>query len=557
MAQGVHPFTMHTGLPPRGKHTSLRLAVLGGGAAAREFLIHLVELGVEADSVSMSVFEPRPELGRGIAWTAESAPVMANMRLDTLGPSYPQYDLLQRILKDLKHPEAEVEYPTRNAVGVALDERWRRTAEQMPANWKLEHVHANAVDVEREGATATVQCDDGSRYPGFDGVILATGNLSEKRPTELPENVRLVDGWDVAAIEAIEPDCDVLIKGAGLTAIDATLRLLHAGHVAGRGSIVWQSRSGTLPFVRPQQLKLEPGFLSCDALCPFVERLRAKGKRLHLATLWDLFVLEMRSQSVKQRGRFSAGTDLEGFLALLERSRDPHRGLQFLEEGIAGAKEFSLWFSVAKLFDEYTIPPLWNALEDSEKRLFLDEWRREYDRYFEPMPADNARRLKQWIDDGSIQMLRGELRVETNPHSVRILFDPTLEDALGRTPAEQLQQRYSRGFDVLIDAGGIPANLDCLDSVLMANLVRRGLLTPCVVGDGADAPRLGARMDWSTGAVVGDDGQPSPWLYALAGSISVGAHWYTNSFMAASASAQRTAAAIVLQRAGLDPSWGP
>jgi hypothetical protein len=535
---------MLTGLRPLRTAPGIRLAIVGGGAAAREFFIRLIELGAHAVPVFISVFEPRPVLGRGIAWTRERAPVIANMRLETLGPSYHQYDLLQRILRDLEHPEANAEYPTRNAVGDALDERWRRTAVLLPSRWKLDHIRAKAANVMRQGSTATVLCEDGSDHRGFDIVILALGNLSEKRPPDLPANIRLVDGWDVAAIESIPPDCDVLIKGAGLTAIDATLRLLHGGHVTGRGSIVWQSRSGTLPFVRPQQLKLDPGFLSCDAICPFLNRLATQQTPLRVSTLWHLFALEMRSQKVKQRGRFAPGTDFDAFLALVEKSRDPHKGRQFLDEGIAGADSVSLWFSVAKLFDEYTIPMLWNALPDGEKALFLADWRREYDRYFEPMPADNARRLRQWIADGSIQMLRGELGVQADPDSGKVLFDTRLEDALGETPSAQLQQRYCRGLDFLIDAGGISSDLDKLDSPLVANLVRSGLLTSRKLRGASDLPGLGARIDWSTGAIIAADERPSDWLYALAGSISVSAHWYTNSFMAASVSAQRTAADI-------------
>jgi hypothetical protein len=81
-----------------------------------------------------------------------------------------------------------------------------------------------------------------------------------------------------------------------------------------------------------------------------------------------------------------------------------------------------------------------------------------------------ASRLRQWIADGSIQMLRGQLGVQADPRSGKVLFDAGLEDALGETPSAQLQQRYCHGLDFLIDAGGIPVAIFlCGDRIRVAS----------------------------------------------------------------------------------------
>ena len=371
----------------------LRIAIIGGGAGAREFVIRFLDLGAHSIPVSITAFEPRATFGRGIAWSQEQAPVLANMRVETLGPSYHQYDLIEQLLRDIGHPEATQEYPTRNAMGMALDERWRRKAETLPEHWRYEHVRKEVVDIEWDGKTATVTTDDDECYRAYDLVILALGNLTPKPSKAFGDGVRHVNGWDVEKIRSIPSDCDVMIKGSSLTAIDATIRLLDCGHRADNRSIVWQSRSGTLPFVRPRQLKLDPDFITMDALEAFTKRLARRNARLTLEALHQLFEHELRSQSKKQEGRFAAGTDYEGFMAMRDRFRDPAKGREFIEFGIKGADTYCLWYSVAKLFDEYVIPFVWNSLADEEKAEFLEGWRRDFDRYWAPIPLTNGREL--------------------------------------------------------------------------------------------------------------------------------------------------------------------
>src|SRR4051794_21155592 len=88
------------------KDRRFHLCVIGGGAGAREFLIRFLEAGACDFPVCVDVFEPRNVLGRGIAWSAEKTPVLANMRVETLGPSYQEYDLIQSLLSGIGHPEA-------------------------------------------------------------------------------------------------------------------------------------------------------------------------------------------------------------------------------------------------------------------------------------------------------------------------------------------------------------------------------------------------------------------------------------------------------------------
>ena len=96
----------------------------------------------------------------------------------------------------------------------------------------------------------------------------------------------------------------------------------------------------------------------------------------------------------------------------------------------------------------------------------------------------------------------------------------------------------------MVDAGGIPSNLSELDSPLVQKLVEKKYLTPFSIlqTNGLQHRGLGARIDWLTGAVLDRSDRPQDWLYTLAGSLTSGAHRFTNSYLAVSLSAKRVVA---------------
>lgn len=525
----------------------LNVAIVGGGAGAVEMIIRLLEAGGGDIPITFTIFEPRDKLGRGIAWENETDSLIANMRLETLGPSYPEFELIESLLCAMGHAEAGAEYPSRNAMGDALDRRWSDKQKDFPQHWSWRHERKEVVDLEWNGKMATVIFRSGAKG-GFDLVVLAIGNVPAKRDPHLPDSVRVINGWDGPAFKQIPADSDALIRGAGLTSIDATIRLLEQGHHRGRRSIAWHSRSGELPFIRPKQLKnLAPIYLDYANLYALIDQLKRQGKRLRLRQLKSLFKLEMASQKVNMAGKFEPGTDYQGFLNMYNLFRGPTKGIHFLRHGIASANYFSLWFSVAKLFDEYTIPLVWNALDDADKVVFLQKCRRDFDRFWAPIPVVNGRRIKDWLEDKTIQLLRGSIVYQADQATGKILFDRQLEDPLGTLSKQDLQERYADGFDVLIEAGGIPVDLAKLDSVIVENLCKRRYLLPYKLHDPkADSPlSLGAKIDWYSGAVLAKDDKPHGWLFSLTGSLTAGAHRFTNSYLAVSASANRVATTIM------------
>jgi len=530
------------------------IAIIGGGAGAREFIIRFLEAGGIGLPTRFVIFEPRATIGRGIAWSDNLTPFLANMRIETLGPTYHEFDLIQKLLQQVGDPDGDLEYPSRRAVGRALDHRWQQKLDQlMGGKDPTTHVRetAIAIDWDAKSQSASVRCGDGSCHAGFNLVVLALGNIPTKCPPNLA-GASVIGGWDFAAIGAVPPASDVLIKGSGLTAIDATMHLLENGHSDNNRSIVWHSRSGALPFIRPKQIRLNAAMFNYQSLSLIIDSLRKQGKDLTLNRLLWLFELEMRNQTNENKGQFAPFTDLQGFRRCLNVCRDPSNGRDQIKEGIIGAGSQSLWFSVAKLLDEYTIPLIWNALPDAEKAQFLMTWRRDFDRFWAPIPVVNGQRIDEWLTKGTIQLLRTQINYEWDARTRKFLWDDRLEDPLGEVQKDALRSRYQAGFDVLIDAGGIASDLDILDSPLVADLLHKGLLTKYVLETDVTPAgetrkmSLGAKIDWATGALLNDNGEPHGWLYTLAGSLTVGAHRFTNSYLAVAASADRTAKHLFL-----------
>src|SRR5690606_37202768 len=94
--------------------------------------------------------------------------------------------------------------------------------------------------------------DDGFRVHLANGssasarrVVLAIGNASRPLPGYLQHpGMRLVEAWDYAAVQGIDPDASVCILGSGLSMVDAALSLAACGH---RGPTHVLSRHGLMP----------------------------------------------------------------------------------------------------------------------------------------------------------------------------------------------------------------------------------------------------------------------------------------------------------------------
>jgi uncharacterized NAD(P)/FAD-binding protein YdhS len=123
-------------------------------------------------------------------------------------------------------------------------------------------IHGEAVDLEERPEGARVHLRDGRIVEGS-RVVLALGNLPGeypiKRPLPFYHGQRYVHiPWENDALAGLSGDEDILLVGAGLTAIDVLVRAEAGGH---RGVIHALSRNGLRPLVHQPAAPWPPLFL--------------------------------------------------------------------------------------------------------------------------------------------------------------------------------------------------------------------------------------------------------------------------------------------------------
>ncbi|UVK55324.1 FAD/NAD(P)-binding domain-containing protein [Mesorhizobium sp. AR02] len=232
-------------LPPARR---LRVAIIGGGFSGAALAWHLAQAH-RPERLSVSVIEPRPALGGGLAYSSEEPSHRVNVpavRM-SMAPDDPQH--FARWLADsgeLEHDRDAIwkngdAYPRRRVFG-------RYVAEQLAPHLDsgtVRHVEGQATQVIREanGAGWTVQTSTG---PGAaDIVVLAATHPTPAIPVALASLAEapgfVADPYAASALAGIGPEASVLIVGSGLTSADMVAELDRRGH---RGHILALSRRG-------------------------------------------------------------------------------------------------------------------------------------------------------------------------------------------------------------------------------------------------------------------------------------------------------------------------
>lgn len=226
----------------------LRVAIIGGGFSGAAVAWHLAQLH-RPERISISVIEPRPLLGGGLAYSSEEPSHRVNVpavRM-SMAPDDPQH--FARWLTgsgELEHdPDAIWKngdaFPRRRVFG-------RYVAEHLApylGSGLVRHVEGPATRVTRDASGAGWTVHTSSGLVAADIVVLAATHPQPAIPaalihlTEAPGFI--VDPYASAALAGIGPDASVLIVGSGLTSADMVAELDRRGH---RGRILALSRRG-------------------------------------------------------------------------------------------------------------------------------------------------------------------------------------------------------------------------------------------------------------------------------------------------------------------------
>lgn len=302
------------------------ILIIGGGLSGTMLAVQLLR---HPGQRKILIIEPRPELGRGEAYSAVELghTLNGNAARMSVDPDNPG-DLTQWLTEHIAAggwPESAEQdvpvselFPPRGLFGTYVQQRLAE-ARSIGAQHgsSVEHVVAEVVDLQVDGDGASLTLNDGQRLRGA-RAVLATGMFPAARTPQKSSsglNAAALDPWDVAAMRRLDPQSTVLIIGSGLTMVDAVVSLEQAGH---RGPIEVFSRHGLLPHVRrqppawadflgedqrirtPRQLLHELRRHCRDAIAQGIDwQAPLDTVRVHIARLWSQATDVQRRQFVR------------------------------------------------------------------------------------------------------------------------------------------------------------------------------------------------------------------------------------------------------------------
>jgi len=249
----------------------MRIAIVGGGASGLLTAVQLVRHGFKG---RITILDPHPELGRGLAYSTDFDGHLLNVPAGKMSalPEEPE-DFLEWLRAKQWPGAAPGAFAPRRLYGEYLGELLERHRHRTDA--QIEHERAEVDGLETRGATVSLRLHDG-RMLEADAVVLALGNPASGPGLDLPAT-GMEDRWQSSPWlgEALRVRRDgerILLLGSGLTAVDAVLALNgQAGQVR-----VWMlSRRGILPQVhRPGATAAQLPPLQERSLCGITRELR-------------------------------------------------------------------------------------------------------------------------------------------------------------------------------------------------------------------------------------------------------------------------------------------
>ncbi len=423
--------------------------IVGGGLSGTLLAMQLLRL---PGARRIVVVEPRPELGRGEAYSATELGHTLNGNAARMSVEPEDSDDLTRWLQayiadggwpesDKQHvPVAEL-FPPRGLFGLYVQQRLAEAlAIGEPNGSSLSHVRDEVIDLQTLEHGVRVTLKDGSQWQAG-AAVLATGMFAAARTAQRDSsglNAAALAPWNVEALRALPTDARVLIIGSGLTMVDALESLNQAGH---RGPIEVFSRHGLLPHVRRQP------------------------------PVW------------------------EDFLSLAPELRSPLQLLRELRRQCVLAQAQGIDWQAPLDTVRVHIARLWSQASDAQRRQFVRHVRPWWESHHHRSPPRGNALLERLLSQGRLTIRAASLQgVDNSGPRVRLRY---------RGQAEAV---WVEG-DGLINSTGIEYDWRRVDKALPRQLLLRGLILPGNLG-------LGIAAD-AGGAVLNAQAEPAQRLFAM------------------------------------------
>lgn len=278
-----------------------RIIIIGGGFSGAVVALSLLERGEGLESVT--IIEPRPVLGAGVAYSSPDPAHRVNVPAIRLlvAPGEPGafHDWLETSGALRDDPEAQLpdgrRYPRRSVFGRYVQQRLMQAVDA-PGAPAFAHLRATAEAVERQGQGFRVVLDDG-RIAHADILVLAVSHprpsvLSVLRPLSAAEKF-FPNPWEAQIAQKIGPRDRVLMIGTALSTADCIATLDAAGHA---GDILAISRRGLVSRERRLTANEPFGDFTAAPSRSCVALLRTVRAALLEAPCWEVVIETLRNQ---------------------------------------------------------------------------------------------------------------------------------------------------------------------------------------------------------------------------------------------------------------------
>lgn len=475
------------------------IAIVGGGAAALAFIYRYIQSsdGNDAMPRTIYVFEKRPCTGSGAAYEPDVATNLLNTKTAYISPFTDRpgdfYSWLHSNESQWKAhfpafvPTAD-SYAPRPLFGLYLQERMGWIISVAASHGlSVTLIPQEVTDVRRSSCHGFEMHTAKGLSIKVDQVVLACGTLNERNEASKQTERSFATPYPIAKLQhRIPKDARVAVIGARLSAIDAVVGLMDAGH---KGTISIYSRSGYFPSVRGTQGRITPRFLTTEGL----EALTAtKG----MLTLRDLAAL------IRSEIAYQSGGEITDVPALLSPPVPPKSIIQYLRQEIEAARSDRIWQAVLYSTNAI-IERLWESLQEDEKRVMLEKYMSAFMAYRVSIPIENGKKMLRYLEEGRLEFHTGECL--------------TGMDLMGMPEVRGHGQ--PRGYDYIVNATGSPRSVGRLDSPLIQNLLAQGMLVPDALG--------GVKVDPVSYRAIAPDGTPIDGLRVI-GELTTGAFFFTS-----------------------------
>lgn len=289
------------------------VVIAGAGFSGTLLAIQLLRFGASVVLVERNA----SSLAKGLAYGTKRPEHLLNVRASNMSAFPDDTAHFQRWMGFNSEGQAN-RFAPRLAYGQYLRELLMDALAAAPDRIRIVASEVVAADFEDGGAQAILA---GGERIAARTVVLALGNSSPRLPhalDELPLGRVIADPWQRALEPLAATDCDILLLGTGLTAIDVVLALDAAGH---RGKITALSRRGLSPRVHDEKAVPIQGVARPDARKSWLIR-HVRNRAAQVG--WRVAVDELRPH-IQNLWRTHDDVAQRSFLRHLRPFWDAHR----------------------------------------------------------------------------------------------------------------------------------------------------------------------------------------------------------------------------------------